>query len=227
MKIFGKRDKQKRQNAKTTTYRHIVIFLICSIIVCTASYLLQTPRTETDSFNKSRPNDTNKNIISKIKWAQPLQLPGLKNFHKVSDELYRGAQPTAEGMEQLKKLGIKTIINLRLLHSDRDEIVNIGLNYEHIRMTTWNPEIEDAVRFLKIVTDSNRTPVFVHCKHGADRTGTMCAIYRIAVQNWTKEQAIQEMTQGDFGFHSIWSNLIDYIHELDIDQIKQDSGLVE
>ena len=33
-------------------------------------------------------------------------LPGLKNFAKVSDILYRGQQPTAEGMAELKKMGI-------------------------------------------------------------------------------------------------------------------------
>lgn len=227
MTNFGKKDKQKRRNTKTTTFSRIVIFLICSIIVCAASYLLQTTRTGTDTFDTNRPNDPNTNVVTKIKWAQRLDLQGVPNFHKVSDKLYRGAQPTAEGMKQLKNLGIKTIINLRALYSDHDEIGDTGLDYEHIRMTTWNPEIEDVARFLKIVTDSNQTPAFVHCKHGADRTGTMCAIYRIIVQGWSKNQAIEEMTQGEFGFHSIWSNLIDFIHELDIEQIKQNSGLFE
>ena len=218
---FEQNNELNPEKRKVTMFRRIVIFFICSIIICTTSFLLQTSQTGTDAFTANKQNDPNTNVANKIKWAQRLDLPGLKNFHKVSDKLYRGAQPTAEGMVQLKKLGIKTIINLRSLHSDRDEIGDTGLDYEHIRMTTWNPEIEDVARFLNIVTDSDRTPVFVHCKHGSDRTGTMCAIYRIAVQDWTKEQAIQEMTQGDFGFHRIWSNLIDYIRELDIEQIKQ------
>ena len=94
-------------------------------------------------------------------------------------------------------------------------------------MTTWNPHTEDAVRFLRIVTDSNCTPVFVHCKHGSDRTGTMCAIYRITVQGWSKNQAIEEMTKGGFGFHRIWNNLVKYVRKLDIEQIKQNAGLNE
>lgn len=40
-------------------------------------------------------------------------------------------------------------------------------------------------------------------RHGSDRTGTMCALYRIAVQGWSKEDAIREMTAGGFGFHRI------------------------
>lgn len=159
------------------------------------------------------------------KWAEPIELPGLPNFHKVSDDLYRGAQPNAEGMEQLDKLGVKTVINLRSMHSDRDEIKDTGLAYEHIFMTTLDIEDKDVVRFLRIATDSSRTPVFVHCQHGADRTGTMCAIYRLAVQGWSKDEAIEEMTKGGFGFHSIWQNLPDYIRKLDVEEIKQSAGL--
>jgi protein tyrosine/serine phosphatase len=92
-------------------------------------------------------------------------------------------------------------------------------------MQPWRPENKDVVRFLKIATDPNKTPVFVHCQHGADRTGTMCAIYRIAVQEWTKDEAIEEMTKGDFGFHGIFENLVTYIRELDIDKIKQEAGI--
>jgi len=166
-------------------------------------------------------------IHAQNKWAEPIELPGLPNLHKVSDDLYRGAQSTAEGMKQLEKLGVKTVVNLRSLHSDSDEIKGTGLTYEHIVMTTLNVEDQDVIRFLRIVTDSSQTSVFVHCQHGADRTGTMCAIYRIAVQGWSKNEAIEEMTKGGFGFHSIWKNLPDYVRKLDIEEIKHSASLKE
>jgi protein tyrosine phosphatase (PTP) superfamily phosphohydrolase (DUF442 family) len=154
-------------------------------------------------------------------WAAPIMLEGAPNLHKVSDKLYRGAQPTAEGMQGLKALGIKTIVNLRSLHSDRDEIGDLDLNYEHIRMVAVAAEEEHVIRFLQIVTDPERTPVFVHCLHGADRTGVLSASYRILVQGWTKEAAILEMTEGGFGYHSIFSNLIEFLENLDIERIRQ------
>ena len=174
--------------------------------------------------NNQRQSET---IPAQNKWAERIELPGLPNLHKVSDDLYRGAQPTAEGMKQLEKLGVKTVVNLRSLHSDRDEIKGTGLTYEHINMTPSNIEDKDVVRFLRIVTDGSRTPVFVHCQHGADRTGTMCAIYRIAEQGWSKDEAIEEMTKGGFGFHSIWQNLPDYINQVNIVEIKQSASLKE
>ncbi|MBN2594227.1 MAG: dual specificity protein phosphatase family protein, partial [Sedimentisphaerales bacterium] len=164
-------------------------------------------------------------IAEQNKWAEHIELSGLPNFHKVSDDLYRGAQPTTEGMKELEKLGVKTVINLRSMHSDRDEIKDTALAYEHIGMTTWNVEDKDVIHFIRIFTNPNRKPVFVHCQHGADRTGTMCAIYRVAVQGWSKEEAIEEMTKGGFGYHSYWQNLPKYIRKLDIEEIKRNMGL--
>ena len=158
-------------------------------------------------------------------WAQPVNLAGVPNLYRVSDALYRGDQPSPHGMENLKKLGLKTILNLRSFHSDRDEIGETGLAYEHIYMKAWHPEEEDVVRFLKIVTDPKRAPVLVHCQHGADRTGTMIAVYRIAVQGWSKAEAIREMTEGGFGFHQTWSNLPKWIQKLNIDRIKRQAGI--
>ena len=161
------------------------------------------------------------------KWAKKMTLAGVGNFHKVSDVLYRGAQPSEKGMKELEKMGIKTVVNLRSFHSDRDEMQGTKVGYEHITMKAWHAEEEELVRFLKIVSDKERQPVFVHCQYGADRTGTMCAAYRIAVQGWTKEEAIAEMTKGGFGFHGIWENLVEYIRKLDVEQIRKEAGLAE
>ncbi len=159
------------------------------------------------------------------KWAEPLAVPGVPNLHRVSAALYRSAQPTAEGMRHLKALGIRTVVNLRTFHSDRDEIGTTGLSYRHIFMKTWHPEEEDAVRFLRIASDPAAAPVLVHCQHGADRTGTMCALYRVAVQGWSREDAIREMVNGGYGFHGIWQNLIDWISTVDIDRLRAEAGI--
>jgi protein tyrosine/serine phosphatase len=161
-----------------------------------------------------------------VRWAEPLSLPGVDNLHEVSSTLFRGEQPTAEGLLELKeRLGVKTVVNLRSFHSDREELGSSGLGHEHMTMKAWHPEDKEIVRFLRIVTDPAKTPVFVHCQHGADRTGTMCAVYRIAVEGWPRDDAIAEMTQGGFGYHATWGNLVDYLREFDIEATKNAAGL--
>jgi protein tyrosine phosphatase (PTP) superfamily phosphohydrolase (DUF442 family) len=162
------------------------------------------------------------------RWAVPMDEPGLPNLHKVADGLYRSAQPTAEGMKRAKELGIKTVVNLRSLHSDRDEIGETALAYEHIRMKAWHPEDEDVVRFLQIALDPARQPVLVHCQHGADRTGTICAAYRVAVEGWSVEDAVEEMTEGGYGFHDIWQGTLPvYLRALNFGDIRRRVGLSE
>ena len=165
------------------------------------------------------------NTAAARQWAAKLSKPGLKNFHQVTRQIYRGAQPTARGMRELEALGIKTIVSLRAFHSDKDELAKTKLARERISFKTWHPEEEDVIRFMKIVTDTNRLPVFVHCQHGSDRTGTMIAIYRMAAQGWSRDEAIAEMTQGGFGFHHTWQNLIRYLQELNVEEIKERAGI--
>ena len=186
-----------------------VIFMSVSVLVLSCTVY------GADTFPTDRPPH----------WAKPMEVKGLPNLHKISDTFYRSAQPSSEGMKSVREMGIETIVNLRSFHSDRDEIGETGLAYEHISMKAWHPEEEDAVRFLQIVTNPKRSPVLVHCQHGADRTGTMCALYRIAVDGWSKEEALKEMTQGGFGFHGIWGNLIRWINGVDIEEIKKRAGI--
>ncbi len=163
--------------------------------------------------------------IRPVTWSVPMNISGVPNLHKVSERLYRSAQPTSEGMLNLKNQGIKTIINLRSFHSDRKETEAAGLEYEHIYMKAWHPEIKEAVRFLRIATNPKHAPVLVHCQHGSDRTGTMCAIYRVAVHGWDREEALREMKKGGFGFHGVWANLTRWFEKLDIESIKKQAGI--
>lgn len=164
-------------------------------------------------------------------WAVPMALEGAPNLHKVTDTLYRSAQPTAEGFKNLQEFGIKTVVSLRVFHSDKDEIEDAGaegaFHVKRISFKTWHAEDEDVVKFLKIVTDPANAPVLVHCQYGADRTGLMVAIYRVAVQGWTKEAALKEMTDGGYGFHTVWENLPDYFEALDVPRIRKEAGLAE
>lgn len=131
--------------------------------------------------------------------------PGMpiENFAKVADGVYRGAQPDAAGFKALKGLGVKTIVNLRNKHDDTPEATPLGLAVVRIPMdakvSIAPPTDAEAKAFLDAVLDPARRPVFVHCAKGKDRTGMMCAVYRIEVDHWTPEKAHEEMLE--FGWH--------------------------
>ena len=121
----------------------------------------------------------------------------LPNFYKVNDRLYRGAQPGAGGIKKLKELGVQTILNLRgegeETRAEKKEVEEAGLKYIALPMPGLNSPSDEAVeKALKIIDDPENGVVFVHCKHGADRTGTVIACYRISHENVDGEKATAE-----------------------------------
>lgn len=138
--------------------------------------------------------------------AQKISVAGLPNAGKISEALFRGAQPTAAGLTQLKQLGIATIVDLRggldvVLERKRAEA--LGFRFIDIPVSGWAPPSDEQVaQFLSLIHDSQGEKIFVHCRYGGDRTGVMIAAYRIAENHWSVKQAIEEMHV--FGFHNHW-----------------------
>jgi tyrosine-protein phosphatase SIW14 len=127
----------------------------------------------------------------------------LKNFGRISDSYYRGAQPVGQDYTDLAKLGVKTVINLIGDEPDPNEknmVEKAGMKYFAIPMTTHqSPTAEKLSDFLRIVNDSANQPVYVHCIGGKHRTGVMTAVYRMTHDLWTADQAFAEMKQYNYG----------------------------
>jgi tyrosine-protein phosphatase SIW14 len=145
--------------------------------------------------------------------AQRLDLPGLPNFYRVSEQLYRGGQPLPAGVAELKKLGIKTVVNFSGAEMDHQFFFDSGISVDHFPMSAFFPKKRLYRQFLDLFAGPANTPVFVHCRYGSDRSGVAVALYRIYIQKWDKEKAIAEMAGGPFGFHRIHSNLKHFIRD--------------
>ena len=89
----------------------------------------------------------------------------------------------------------------------------------NVPMHSWNTHDEDIISALRIIHDAPK-PILVHCRHGADRTGLIMAMYRVVFQGWTKEQAKKEMLEGGYGFHAVWVNITRRIDKADIAAIR-------
>lgn len=121
----------------------------------------------------------------------------LPNFQIVSERFYRGAQPKSGGFRRLSALGIKTVVNLRGADrralNDRKQAEAAGLRFFNVLMASHaRPTAEQVRRVLSIIEAPENYPVFIYCKRGADRTGTITAIYRISHDGWTSEDGLAE-----------------------------------
>lgn len=121
----------------------------------------------------------------------------LPNFHMVNANLYRGAQPKTGGLKRLREIGVRTIVNLRgaddHTREEEQEAGTLGLRYYNVALPEFSkPKSQDVQRALEVINAPENQPVFVHCRRGADRTGTIIAAYRITHDGWTAVEAKKE-----------------------------------
>lgn len=155
-----------------------------------------------------------------LQWAEPVTLEGVPNLHRITPTLYRSEQPTALGMRNLEKLGIRTVINLRAFNDDLEELRGTQLRAVHVPVHSWHLETEDIVAVMRELRQPENGPFLIHCQHGADRTGLMSAMYRMLEQNWTADDALAELVDGGYGYHSMWRNIKRYVRSADVDKLR-------
>jgi tyrosine-protein phosphatase SIW14 len=127
----------------------------------------------------------------------PPSSAGLRHFVRVDDHLYRGGQPQLKGLETASKLGIRTVVDLRgageRADAEKQKAVELGMKYYSIPLHNNSaPTNEQMAEILSVIENKNNWPVFVHCRRGKDRTGTVVACYRIEHDHWTNQQALAE-----------------------------------
>ena len=140
-------------------------------------------------------------LLSPVLFVTSAQQSAIRNFGKVNDNYYRGAQPNRPQVAALKAMGVKTIIDLRRDSNahERQWAHEQGLQYYNLRLKSHQRATEQQTKaFLSLVNDPANWPVFVHCRGGQHRTGAMTAAYRITHDGWTAEQAFAEMQKYDF-----------------------------
>lgn len=154
-------------------------------------------------------------IVSFSTPAQAVDIP-VKQFRTVNEGLYRGARPNLEGLRALKKLGIRTILNIENHRSAVDfeirEAKKLGMEVISIPLSWfWAPSDKDTARIQAILADTSLYPLFFHCKYGQDRTGLMAGLFRVFHDGWTPERAYREMLIN--GFHPEFVFLNQYFED--------------
>jgi protein tyrosine/serine phosphatase len=160
-------------------------------------------------------------------WKKPddTAIVGVKNFGKVSTKVWRGAQPTNEGFRNLERLGVKTILNLRSDHDDLALLKGTKLKYVRIPMHAWDPGQGQVAQLALVMTtldklcrDRQSWPVFIHCAAGRDRTGYTVATYRMVFENWSPNDAIEEMF--DYRFNAVYFGNPAFLRRLNVEDMR-------
>ena len=131
----------------------------------------------------------------------------IKNFGRMDERFYRGAQPKEDQYETLKALGITTVIDLQAepKEYERRVVESLGMRYVNIPMVEKKyPKPEDVAAFLKLADDPATGKFYLHCAGGRHRTGVMGAVYRFNKYGWDYDHVYREMK--DFDFYAAWGH---------------------
>jgi len=146
---------------------------------------------------------------------EKLSLPGVANFGRLSARFYRGAQPEVSAYPSLKALGIDTVVRLstgeEFIAGERERVEALGMHFVSLPWRAADvPTPAQVAAFLGLLHDHPERTVFVHCREGVDRTGVMVALYRVALEHWPVDRAIDEMKA--FHYHYLLHpHLQDYV----------------
>jgi protein tyrosine/serine phosphatase len=151
-------------------------------------------------------------------WAQSVEVQ--YNLFKMSPTLYRSALPDRGAVPLLEKLKVGTVISF-LPESDSSWLTTPGIAQIQLPYRTNHVDDADVLNALRTIqTAEAKGPVLMHCKHGSDRTGLMAAMYRVVLQGWSKEDALNEMTQGGFGDSTHFKDSVRYMMQADVDKLR-------
>jgi protein tyrosine/serine phosphatase len=151
-------------------------------------------------------------------WAQSVE--SKYNLYQMSPTLYRSALPDAGVVPLLEKLKVETVITF-LPETDDNWLSAPGIDKVQLPYRTNHVDDAQVIKALRAIqTAEAKGPVLMHCKHGSDRTGLMAAMYRVVVQGWSKEDALNEMTQGGFGDSTHFKDGVRYMMQADVDKLR-------
>lgn len=97
-----------------------------------------------------------------------------RNFRNV-DTFYVGAMPSEQDLDEFKCLGITTIVSLHKLPPEvQKKAKKLGIELHSFPLRTRLLHIEDI---MEIMRKAQPNSLYLHCLHGADRTGAVTAYW--------------------------------------------------
>lgn len=110
------------------------------------------------------------------------------NLYEIAPGIWRGNHPTTKRWHQLKARGIRSVLNLRaespkpFYQTEKRICEELGFHLVSVPLSARAAPGKAQLLRLIDVFRNVETPLFMHCKSGADRSGLAAAIYLLVIE---------------------------------------------
>lgn len=136
---------------------------------------------------------------------------------KVTDRIFRGPDILGESFYAEHKF--QTVINLQtgwwecLMASEDTELIECyleGIQYYDFTLSQFLPPRNNQIAAILSILKHGSSPIYIHCRHGHERTGFVIAIYRMQECGWPFEMAYAEWKAMGchWPWHWLWKNAL-------------------
>ncbi len=121
------------------------------------------------------------------------------NRHRVSERLWRSAQPAPHQLARFAREGVRTIVNLRggREHGSwplqREACERLGLTLTEFVVRSREAPERETILAARDFFASLQYPALVHCKSGADRAGFFAALYLVLHEGRPVREAMAQL----------------------------------
>jgi len=123
-----------------------------------------------------------------------------KNMFRIAPGMYRSSQPTPAHVADAKKLGIRTIINLRGRRDDCGSYFleeracrRHGVTLVDFPINSRDAPKKENLHRAREIWNSIEYPALMHCKAGSDRVGFMSTLYMLVHEKRPVEEAMGQL----------------------------------
>ena len=123
------------------------------------------------------------------------------NLDQIAPGVWRANQPSPRRLEiYQRQLGLKSVVNLRggsqqgFYLFEAEVCKKLGLTLNDVHFSARSAPKKAALLAVFDLFATLQKPVLIHCKSGADRTGLICALYLLDVEQRPLAEAKRQLS---------------------------------